>query len=107
MCQVIELQFALLFTIFLLVRLQLQVGYRFLDPFCFKVAEVMDIFPRKEENEEAKNEGNTFDLAVLSPFCFPNGVRHRLVPRSAFDSAKRLGWIDTSNDKFNSLVVRM
>ncbi|EJK74322.1 hypothetical protein THAOC_04007, partial [Thalassiosira oceanica] len=62
-------------------------GDRFLDPFVTKKSNLIDQFPGGLSESD-------IDADALAAFCFPNGIRLRLVPRRALDGARRdlAGW---------------
>lgn len=68
-------------------------GSRFLDPFVTKRIDLIDQFPKALSESDIDGE-------ALAAFCFPNGLRIRLVPRCAVDGARRLGWLGESGDMF-------
>lgn len=76
---------------------------RYLDPFIVENVECLDQFPLPDPGS------NDDSLApdALSPFCFPNGLRVRIVPRSALAGAERLGWLGTRGDCYQLHVVRL
>jgi len=67
---------------------------RYLDPFIVESVECLDQFPLPDPGS------NDDSLApdALSPFCFPNGLRVRMVPRSALAGVDKLGWLGTRGD---------
>lgn len=79
-------------------------GSRFLDPFSIDTAEIIDNFPSSSMSSKAQ----MLDPNVLSPFCFPGGVRIYLVPRRASEGAKRMGrWIGKTTDQYHVLSVSL
>mmetsp|Transcript_34190 Transcript_34190/g.58052 ORF Transcript_34190/g.58052 Transcript_34190/m.58052 type:complete len:336 (-) Transcript_34190:1497-2504(-) len=68
-------------------------GYRFLDPFITKKVDLIDQFPSGLSESD-------IDAEALAAFCFPNGLRIRLIPRCAEEGAKRLGWIGENGDSY-------
>jgi len=68
-------------------------GYRFLDPFVTKKVDLVDQFPSGLSESD-------IDAEALAAFCFPNGLRVRLIPRCAEEGAKRLGWIGENGDSY-------
>ncbi|KAL7540936.1 hypothetical protein ACHAXR_010487 [Thalassiosira sp. AJA248-18] len=58
-------------------------GHCFLDPFITKKVHLVDQFPSGLSESD-------IDAEALAAFCFPNGLRIRLVPRCAEEGAKRL-----------------
>ncbi|KAL7554470.1 hypothetical protein ACHAWF_017925 [Thalassiosira exigua] len=68
-------------------------GQRFLDPFVTKKIGLDDQFPT------ALSESD-IDAQALAAFCFPNGLRIRLVPRAAEEGAKKLGWLGENGDSY-------
>ena len=68
-------------------------GSRFLDPFVTKRIDLIDQFPKALSEFDIDGE-------ALAAFCFPNGLRIRLVPRCAADGARRLGWLGERGDMY-------
>jgi len=68
-------------------------GHRFLDPFITKKVDLVDQFPRGLSESD-------IDAEALAAFCFPNGLRIRLVPRCAEEGARRLGWLGQNGDSY-------
>lgn len=68
-------------------------GHRFLDPFITKRVDLIDQFPSGLSESD-------IDAEALAAFCFPNGLRIRLIPRCAEEGAKRLGWLGESGDSY-------
>ena len=68
-------------------------GDRFLDPFVTKKSNLIDQFPGELSESD-------IDADALAAFCFPNGIRLRLVPRRAIDGARRLGWLGPRGDSY-------
>jgi serine/threonine protein kinase/CRP-like cAMP-binding protein len=68
-------------------------GYRFLDPFITKKYELIDQYSKVSSKTD-------IDSDALAAFCFPNGLRIRLVPRCAIEGAKRLGWLGNNGDSY-------
>jgi hypothetical protein len=68
-------------------------GYRFLDPFVTKKVELIDRYPVGILESDINTE-------ALAAFCFPNGLRVRLIPRCVREGAKRLGWLEENGDTY-------
>jgi hypothetical protein len=68
-------------------------GSRFLDPFVTKRIDLIDQFPKALSESDIDGE-------ALAAFCFPNGLRIRLLPRCAADGARRLGWLGEHGDMY-------
>jgi hypothetical protein len=68
-------------------------GYHFLDPFVTKKIDVLDRFPQGLSESDINAE-------ALAAFCFPNGLKIRLIPRCAIEGAKRLGWLGVKGDTY-------
>lgn len=68
-------------------------GSRFLDPFVTKRIDLIDQFPKAASESDIDGE-------ALAAFCFPNGLRIRLIPRCAVEGARRLGWLGEHGDKY-------
>ncbi len=68
-------------------------GYRYLDPFVTKKIDVLDRFPQGASESDINTE-------ALAAFCFPNGLKIRLIPRCAIEGAKRLGWLGVKGDSY-------
>jgi hypothetical protein len=68
-------------------------GYRYLDPFVTKKIDVLDRFPQGFSESDINTE-------ALAAFCFPNGLKIRLIPRCAMEGAKRLGWFGVKGDTY-------
>ena len=68
-------------------------GHRFLDPFVTKKFELIDQYASGISKTD-------IDAEALAAFCFPNGLRIRLVPRCAIEGAKRLGWLGENSDSY-------
>jgi hypothetical protein len=77
-------------------------GSHFLDPFTTKRIDLIDQFPKALSESDIDND-------ALAAFCFPNGLRIRLVPRCAAEGARRLGWLGEHGDAYQlqgvSLIV--
>jgi len=71
----------------------LSFGHRFLDPFVTKKFELIDQYASGISKTD-------IDAEALAAFCFPNGLRIRLVPRCAVEGAKRLGWLGENSDSY-------
>ncbi|KAL9183930.1 hypothetical protein ACHAXT_002016 [Thalassiosira profunda] len=68
-------------------------GNRFLDPFVTKQIGLVDQYPTGASESD-------IDAEALGAFCFPNGLRIRLVPRCAKEGARRLGWLGAGGDSY-------
>lgn len=68
-------------------------GYRFLDSFITKNVGLIDQFPSGLSE-------SSIDSEALAAFCFPNGLKIRLIPRCAEASARRLGWLGEHGDSY-------
>jgi len=68
-------------------------GHRFLDPLITKKVGLVDRFPSGLSESD-------IDAEALAAFCFPNGLRIRLVPRCAEEGAKKLGWLGENGDSY-------
>ena len=68
-------------------------GSRFLDPFVTKRTDLIDQFPKALSESDIDGE-------ALAAFCFPNGLRIRLIPRCASEGARRLGWLGEKGDNY-------
>mmetsp|Transcript_31581 Transcript_31581/g.64889 ORF Transcript_31581/g.64889 Transcript_31581/m.64889 type:complete len:1488 (-) Transcript_31581:142-4605(-) len=66
---------------------------RFLDPFATKNVDLIDQFPTAPSKTD-------IDAEALAAFCFPNGLRIRVIPRCAEEGARRLGWLGSKSDSF-------
>ena len=75
-------------------------GRRFLDPFVTKRVDLIDRFPRTRSESDIEAD-------ALAMFCFPNGLRIRLIPRCAEEGARRLGWLGKKGDSFQLQGVSM
>jgi len=71
---------------------------RYLDPFQVESVECLDQFPAPDSNEDE----NCLAPDALAPFCFPNGLRLRLLPKFVLEDggAERLGWFGTGGDRY-------
>ena len=78
-------------------------GPRYLDSFFLDTADLLDEFPNKDA--DGSSEADLLDPMALSTFCFPDGLRVRIVPRAAMEGAKRLGWTGRKADRRHLLVV--
>lgn len=74
-------------------------GHRFLDPFVTKKVDLIDQFPSGSSDSD-------IDAEALAAFCFPNGLRVRIIPRCAEEGAKRLGWMGENGDTYQLQGVR-
>ena len=70
-------------------------GHRFLDPFITKKVDLIYQYPTDNGLSESD-----IDAEALAAFCFPNGLRVRLIPRCAKEGAKRLGWLGENGDNY-------
>jgi len=77
-------------------------GPRYLDSFFLDTADLLDEFPKKGDDGDKEAD---IDPMALSTFCFPDGLRVRVVPRAAMEGAKRLGWTGRKADRSHFLVV--
>ena len=77
-------------------------GPRYLDSFFLDTADLLDEYPKKDV--DGGNEAD-LDPMALSTFCFPDGLKVRVVPRAAMEGAKRLGWTGRKADRSHLLVV--
>ena len=77
-------------------------GARYLDSFFLDTADLLDDYPKKDV--DGGNESD-LDSMALSTFCFPDGLKVRVVPRAAMEGAKRLGWTGRKADRSHLLVV--
>ena len=66
-------------------------GSRFMDPFITKKVTLVDQFPSGLSESD-------IDAEALAAFCFPNGLRVRIIPRCAEEGARRLGWLGENGD---------
>ena len=80
-------------------------GHRYLDSLFLDTAELLDEFPQVEPG--GKRPSEALDPVVLSRFCFPNGLRIRVVPRVAMEGAKQMGWTGINADSCHMLMVSM
>ena len=58
-----------------------------------KKIDVLDRFPQGFSESDINTE-------ALAAFCFPNGLKIRLIPRCAVEGAKKLGWLGVKGDTF-------
>jgi len=68
-------------------------GNRFLDPFVTKRFELLDQYASEHSSSDLDSE-------ALAAFCFPNGLRLRIIPRCAIAGASRLGWLGETGDRY-------
>lgn len=54
---------------------------------------MLDRFPAGFSESDINTE-------ALAAFCFPNGLKVRLIPRCAMEGAKRLGWLGVKGDTY-------
>uniref|UniRef100_A0A7S4J9G5 cGMP-dependent protein kinase n=1 Tax=Odontella aurita TaxID=265563 RepID=A0A7S4J9G5_9STRA len=73
-----------------------QAGPRYLDQFSVKSIDLLDQFPTSFSASEVE----ALEPEALSAFCFPNGLKIRLLPRCALQGAKRLGWFGKDSDLY-------
>ena len=74
-------------------------GPRALDAFLLNDIDFMDIYP-----EHASRD--SINPKALSRFCFPDGLRIRIIPRVAMPGAMKKGWAGVGGDRCHVLVVR-
>jgi len=72
------------------------VGSNYLDSFDCKKVEVIDEYFTCRERERLSN-------SMFSFFCFPKGLKVRLIPCCALKGANRLGWCGDNSDKYELL----
>ena len=77
-------------------------GPRYLDSFFLDTADLLDEYPQKDV--DGGNEAD-LDPMALSTFCFPDGLKVRVITRAAMEGAKRLGWTGRKADRSHLLVV--
>jgi hypothetical protein len=83
-------------------------GSRQLDPFCMETSsEVMYKYPAAVNSDPVTKQNKNLSPHVLSNFCFPCGVSVRLVPRSALEGVRRLGWVGPVADKYQLKTVSL
>lgn len=68
-------------------------GYRYLDPFSTKCIDLTDQYPSSSSESDV-------DTEALAAFCFPNGLRVRMIPRCAEEGARRIGWLGRNGDNY-------
>jgi len=73
-------------------------GTRNLDPFKINRIDVMDQFSTIARGD------NDITPEALSAFCFDDGIKARLFPRTAIEGAHRLGWVGEQSDVYRSHV---
>ena len=69
-------------------------GLRYLDPFAIQAVDMIDKFPN------SSSEADALEPEALSAFCFPNGIKVRLVPRAAMKGAQRIGLVGKDSDEY-------
>ena len=60
-------------------------------------ADVCDQFPMINKD--------SFTREALNAFCFPEGLKMRLIPRCTLENAKRLGYTGEKSDRYQIHVV--
>ena len=66
-------------------------GKSCLSPLALKSASVCYQFPSFDDDPKKKE---------LLPFCFPNGIEIRIIPRYLSEQANLLGWSGSKADKY-------
>jgi len=74
-----------------------QIGSNYLDSFASHHIDVVD------EYFTSTTPDNRLPNKMFSLFCFPKGIKVRLIPRCALEGAERLGLCDGSSDKYEIL----
>ena len=69
-------------------------GLRYLDSFAIQAVDMIDKFPN------SRTEADALEPEALSAFCFPNGIKVRLIPRAAMKGAKRIGFVGKESDEY-------
>ena len=69
-------------------------GLRYLDPFAIQAVDMIDKFPN------SSSEADALEPEALSAFCFPNGIKVRLMPRAAMKGAQRIGLVGKESDEY-------
>ena len=69
-------------------------GLRYLDPIAIQAVDMIDKFPN------SRTEADALEPEALSAFCFPNGIKVRLIPRAAMKGAKRIGFVGKESDEY-------
>lgn len=69
-------------------------GSRYLDPFAVQAVDMIDKFPN------SRTEADALEPEALSAFCFPNGIKIRLMPRAAMKGAQRIGLVGKESDEY-------
>ena len=69
-------------------------GLRYLDPFAIQAVDMIDKFPN------SRTEADALEPEALSAFCFPNGIKVRLIPRAATKGAQRIGLVGKESDEY-------
>ena len=69
-------------------------GLRYLDPFAVQAVDMIDKFPN------STSEADALEPEALSAFCFPNGIKVRLMPRVAMKGAQRIGLVGKQSDEY-------
>ena len=60
-------------------------------------ADICDQFPMIDKD--------LFTREALNAFCFPEGLKMRIIPRCALDNAARLGYTGKKSDRYQIHVV--
>ena len=60
-------------------------------------ADICDQFPMVDKD--------AFTREALNAFCFPEGLKMRIIPRCALENAKRLGYLGEKSDRYQVHVV--
>jgi hypothetical protein len=69
-------------------------GLRYLDPFAIQAVDMIDKFPN------SRTEADALEPEALSAFCFPNGIKVRLIPKAAMKGAQRIGLVGKESDEY-------
>jgi hypothetical protein len=72
-------------------------GPRELDAFLLDDVDFLDIYPKTSPN-------GSINPKALSKFCFPDGLRVRIIPRVCMPGAMRKGWAGIGGDRCHILV---
>jgi len=67
-------------------------GSNFLDPLYYNSTDVIEEFSFSTNHDISSKQ--------FSPFCFPNGIQLRLIPRCVLKKAKNLGWVGEGGDTY-------
>ena len=74
----------------------------YLDPFHCKSIHVMNRYPQISSMLD-----NVLKPEEVTSFCFPSGVKMRLIPRCTLEAgAKKIGWVGEKDDKYQIHTVR-